>query len=172
MKPTAARIVLYVLSQADCDSIEASRARMAELLQISAGQIGNSVKPGDIVPAIIVRAWSDTCVNAQAILDGGDTHWLMSRSLDAEKSHQSWHWPERVPVQAEAIAELACERRDRLTLDDLTEKLYAAYCAMVGGKAFNGDVLPTWSEFAADGGKVTQANAWRAVATTAIAHLC
>lgn len=100
-KPSIGRIVLYVLCQEDCDAIEANRARMAELLQISSGQIGNSVRPGDIVPAVILRAWSDTCINAQALLDGFDTLWLMSRSRDDAKARKSWHWPEiERPVSA------------------------------------------------------------------------
>lgn len=43
-------------------------------------------------------------------------------------------------------------------------KLYTIYCAAVGGKAFNGDILPAWGEFSVDPNKVKQADAWRAVA--------
>lgn len=98
MKPTTSRIVLYVLSLADCHAITANRARMAELLQTTAGEFGNPVSPGDIVPAVIARAWSDTCINGQALLDGGDTLWLMSRNHDAEKDHGTWHWPAIKPA--------------------------------------------------------------------------
>lgn len=45
--------------------------------------------------------------------------------------------------------------------------LYGCYCQAVGGKAFNGDDLPTWEDFAADAEKTKQADAWRAVATAA-----
>ena len=41
--------------------------------------------------------------------------------------------------------------------------LYAEYCGAVGGKAFNGDVLPGWGEFRADEGKAKQVAAWLAV---------
>lgn len=43
-------------------------------------------------------------------------------------------------------------------------ELYAAYCAAVGGKAFNGDQLPAWDEFRKDESKTLQANAWRSAA--------
>lgn len=177
MKPTTGRIVLYVLSQADCDTIEAIRARNAELLQITPGQIGNSVKPGDIVPAKIVRVWSDTsgCINGQATLDGFDTLWLMSRNLDTAAPHEpktqgTWHWPQTAKP-AEFTTQLVSERRDMPTVEKLAGKLYDAYCVMVGGKSFNGDELPTWADFSADGEKIKQANAWRAVAVTAYSQL-
>lgn len=38
------------------------------------------------------------------------------------------------------------------------------YCAAVGGKAFNGDPLPSWTEFSADPAKATQAGGWIAAA--------
>ena len=46
-------------------------------------------------------------------------------------------------------------------------RLYECYCEAVGGKAFNGDVLPTWAEFTADVNKEKQAKAWVAVANLA-----
>lgn len=94
MKLTAGRIVQYIISLADIEAIEAQRARMAELLLISPGQIGNTYVPGEIVPMVIARTWSDTCVNGQLILDGQDTLWVTSRNRDDSKPHQSWHWPE------------------------------------------------------------------------------
>jgi hypothetical protein len=47
---------------------------------------------------------------------------------------------------------------------EIAEKLYETYCEAVGGKAFNGDPLPSWSEFFADPKKQTQASAWVATA--------
>lgn len=41
---------------------------------------------------------------------------------------------------------------------------YSAYCAAVGGKAFNGDPLPDWKTFRADPAKAKQADAWEAAA--------
>lgn len=45
--------------------------------------------------------------------------------------------------------------------------LYAEYCKSVGGKAFNGDPLPTWDEFFADEAKSKQVEAWIAVGAIA-----
>ena len=43
-------------------------------------------------------------------------------------------------------------------------QLYSVYCEAVGGVAFNGDSLPSWTEFDADPNKRLQADAWRSVA--------
>jgi hypothetical protein len=48
----------------------------------------------------------------------------------------------------------------------LARILYETYCAAVGGKAFNGDALPPWDEFAADEKKKLQSDAWLKVAET------
>ncbi len=48
--------------------------------------------------------------------------------------------------------------------ETLAGQLYTAYCAAVGGVAFNGDPLPDWATFAADLAKKKQADAWRIVA--------
>lgn len=43
-------------------------------------------------------------------------------------------------------------------------ELYTAYAKAVGGKAFNGDPLPTWEEFSNDPAKQVQVRGWIAVA--------
>jgi hypothetical protein len=43
--------------------------------------------------------------------------------------------------------------------------LYEAYCANVGGKAFDGKPLPDWDAFRADPAKKVQSDAWVAVAS-------
>ena len=43
---------------------------------------------------------------------------------------------------------------------NIAKLLYETYCAAVGGKAFNGDPLPAWDEFAADEKKKLQSDAW------------
>lgn len=53
--------------------------------------------------------------------------------------------------------------------EQLAGELYEAYCARVGGVAFNGDPLPDWNEFSKDSSKRKQADGWRAVAEKAIA---
>ena len=58
-----------------------------------------------------------------------------------------------------------------LKTDELAGKLYTTYCAAVGGKAFNGDPLPPWSEFRADEKKTKQSEAWIETARAAVAAL-
>ena len=53
------------------------------------------------------------------------------------------------------------------TTEWIASELYKTYCAEVGGKAFNGDSLPTWDEFRSDEKKKKQSDAWIAVALTA-----
>lgn len=53
----------------------------------------------------------------------------------------------------------------------IAQELYTAYCEAVGGKAFNGDALPTWAEFSGDPAKQKQANAWLVAADRAIQML-
>ena len=50
----------------------------------------------------------------------------------------------------------------------VAEELYTAYCAAVGGVAFNGDPLPDWATFFADPSKEKQSSAWLAAADRAI----
>ena len=51
------------------------------------------------------------------------------------------------------------------------ELLYTVYCENVGGIAFNGDKLPTWTEFSVDPKKEKQANAWRASARSILQRM-
>jgi hypothetical protein len=48
-----------------------------------------------------------------------------------------------------------------VNLEELTQIVYESYCNSVGGKAFNGDPLPSWKELAADPAKFKQAQFWR-----------
>lgn len=48
--------------------------------------------------------------------------------------------------------------------DQLAKDIYTAYCEGVGGKAFNGDPLPSADDFFADSTKEKQVNAWRKAA--------
>lgn len=58
-----------------------------------------------------------------------------------------------------------------MNIEQLAEYLYHDYCAAVGGKAFNGDPLPTWADFRSDPKKRLQSNAWIVVAESAVSHL-
>lgn len=53
-------------------------------------------------------------------------------------------------------------------IEKIAGQLYETYCQAVGGKAFNGDPLPTWAEFRADPAKQKQGEAWIAVAQKAL----
>lgn len=72
---------------------------------------------------------------------------------------------------SDVVRELDARLVMDMSIDDLAGDLYARYCERVGGKAFNGDPLPTWDEFRNDPNKRVQANAWVAVAARAIAVL-
>ncbi len=48
--------------------------------------------------------------------------------------------------------------------DVLAKKMYTKYCEAVGGKAYNGDLLPTAEDFFNDPSKKLQADAWRETA--------
>lgn len=52
--------------------------------------------------------------------------------------------------------------------ETLAQRLYERYCLSVGGKAFNGDPLPSWQEFRNDPSKTKQATAWLDVASEAM----
>jgi hypothetical protein len=47
-----------------------------------------------------------------------------------------------------------------MTPTEHAEMAYNIYCKAVGGRAFNGDPLPTWKEFSEDETKKKQSNAW------------
>lgn len=55
--------------------------------------------------------------------------------------------------------------------EELARLMYDNYCEAVGGKAFNGDPLPSSGEFFSDTSKTKQANAWRIASETAIGYL-
>lgn len=79
------RIVYYVLGEVNIAEIQQRR---------SAGlQHGNPLERGDIVPAMVVRVWSDDgCCNLKCMLDGDDTYWVTSAQFDESKQPYSWHW--------------------------------------------------------------------------------
>jgi hypothetical protein len=55
--------------------------------------------------------------------------------------------------------------------EQLAHAMYDDYCEAIGGKAFNGDLLPKSEEFFADETKQKQANAWRVAAKTAVGFI-
>lgn len=57
---------------------------------------------------------------------------------------------------------------NREDIEELAGRLYEVYCTAVGGKAFNGDPLPSWEVFRDDTSKLKQSEAWIAVAEEAV----
>lgn len=55
--------------------------------------IGSDVHEGDILPLIVLRVWSPTCVNGQVFLDGNDVFWATSVSEGTLPG--TWCWPPR-----------------------------------------------------------------------------
>lgn len=111
-KPSIGRVVLYVLTQTDVAAIcyQRERRRSAGLMDAHDG-LGNPVQKGDIVPAIIVRVWDESTgmMNGQALLDGPDSLWLMSRHRDDAGTPGTWHWPKIEPVKQDSISRMDAE---------------------------------------------------------------
>jgi hypothetical protein len=74
VKPTIGRIVVYVVPKLDYPNTNTNNA--TEL------------------PAVIVRVWSDTCVNLKVLNDGEVDIWRTSSTWGDQPGQ--WRWPERV----------------------------------------------------------------------------
>lgn len=81
MKPTIGRIVIYKLTAHD-------KAALAALGS------DNPNNGADEAPAVVVRVWSDNCVNLKVLVDGRETLWATS-ALQGDQAGQ-WQWPARV----------------------------------------------------------------------------
>jgi hypothetical protein len=46
-------------------------------------------------------------------------------------------------------------------IEELAKAMYTKYSDSVGGKSWDGNLLPSWEEFSSDVNKQLQANAWR-----------
>ncbi len=87
--PTVGRIVHYRLSEQDAE--RANRQQSPD---------GNTARPGDVLPAIVVRVNQGNSVNLQVFLDGPDTLWVTSRGLDGIE-FGCWFWPPRIDMTRE-----------------------------------------------------------------------
>jgi hypothetical protein len=86
MKPTVGRIVSYHLADHDSDAIKSNFSKDAE-----GNWYGNPV-----LPAVIVRVWSDTCVNLKVLTDGPVDGWKTSVNIADENNKEGfWSWPVR-----------------------------------------------------------------------------
>lgn len=53
----------------------------------------NCLQDGEILPAVIVRVYGDTCVNLRVLTDGPDVLWRTSVTFGT--GPYTWCWPER-----------------------------------------------------------------------------
>lgn len=71
------------------------RVVIVKLSESQLAQIPNRNSGATECPAIIVRVWSDTCVNLQCLLNGPHQLWITSVVLG--DGDGQWHWPVFVP---------------------------------------------------------------------------
>lgn len=81
MKPTIGRVVHYKLSEQDKKDLEGANRL---------GFVSCNTRP-EVLPAVIVAVWSDTCVNLQVSLDGNKSFW--KTSVQEGDLESNWHWP-------------------------------------------------------------------------------
>lgn len=95
MQPTIGRVVHYRLSDQDEQRIIDRQNRP---LPDGRSPLANSVRAGDVFPAVIVRVWDATTeaplCNLHVLLDGELTHWATSRPEGTDPG--TWSWPPRV----------------------------------------------------------------------------
>lgn len=90
MKPAVGRIVHYRLSEDDHVRIIRTVNRP---LTDGSSPLLNPTRPGDVLPAVVVRVWEDHSVNARVLLDGEVTLWVTGKHQGDGPG--TWHWPER-----------------------------------------------------------------------------
>lgn len=91
--PTIGRVVHYRLSEQDIELIAEHRRET--------GEQGNTARPGDLYPSIVVRTFGDSlAVNLQVFLDGPDTLWVTSRGYSVQ-TQGCWFWPPRIDMTGE-----------------------------------------------------------------------
>ena len=100
------RIVYFVFGPQDAEQVNRRRTNVrsiADRIQTETwpigaqAHIGNDVREGDIVPAMVLRVWSpDGNVNLKVMLDGSDTYWATSvgyaEAIPGSLKVRSWHW--------------------------------------------------------------------------------
>ncbi len=96
-KSLVGSIVLYCLSREDAKEInfryETSymlRKHFKNYVPGNQAHVGNLVCPGEFLPMIIIKVWSDICVNGKVFLDGNDDLWVTSVKLESEGTPGSW----------------------------------------------------------------------------------
>jgi len=74
-------IVHYRLSDEDASSINGLPEPSTRNLHMA----------GMVRPLIVVRIWSEDCVNGHVFLDGAGTYWVTSRNRG--EADANWNWP-------------------------------------------------------------------------------
>lgn len=112
--PTLGRIVLYAMTEQDAQRVNTKRDAAEAYIKAFKenpsrhGEMqhsGNKVRAGDVFPLVITRVWgtsAGSAVNGQLMLDGNDTLWVTSTSVqvDPEQPAGRFTWPTRVTVGA------------------------------------------------------------------------
>jgi len=103
----AGRIVYFVFDTSSANEVNRRRKDSVSGLtednwpRGAMAHVGNEVRAGDVVPAMVVRVWDQNAgtVNLKVMLDGSDLLWATSVtyaewSRDAENlpTPRTWHW--------------------------------------------------------------------------------
>jgi hypothetical protein len=107
MEPTVGRIVLYRVKLDDLERLAPQIG--GKVYKPADGEAGvpelrgplNTISVGDEFPAVVVRPWhtpgqyaqGSSCLNAQALLDGPHSLWVLSAHEGTEPG--TWRWPPR-----------------------------------------------------------------------------
>jgi hypothetical protein len=118
-----------------------------------------SLTNGQITVGILhsTNAQSTTCNGRLSVISPADPYVNLCDCLHIED------------IAGAAIPNASCITADAAETE--ASRLYTAYCAAVGGKAFNGDPLPSWADFSNDPSKQVQADAWRSIGTMSLTRL-
>ena len=82
--PSPGRIVLYRLNDYDRVVLKEAGA-------------DNPNNGADEAPAMIVRVFSDTCINLRVFVDGREPLWVTSKTPGDDEGQ--WRWPPFVPAR-------------------------------------------------------------------------
>jgi hypothetical protein len=81
MKTTIGRIVIYTPTDEQKEKMESSFSNT-----------GKSCNVQSKLPAVIVAAWNDTCVNLKVLLDGDPSDLWITSAHQGDEPGQ-WNWP-------------------------------------------------------------------------------